>query len=45
VCRKKVGDKAGARADVERYRREFPTDARLGDLERQVGVALQPNQQ
>ena len=38
MCRKKVGDSAGARADVERYRREFPSDTRLGDLERQVSV-------
>jgi hypothetical protein len=45
MCRKKVGDKAGARADVERYRREFPTDARLGDLERQVRAAPQSKQQ
>jgi hypothetical protein len=32
LCRKKLGDSAGARADVERYRREFPTDPRLPDL-------------
>jgi hypothetical protein len=36
VCRKKLGDSAGAQADVERYRREFPTDPRLSDLEGQV---------
>ena len=38
LCRKKLGDTAGAQADVERYRREFPSDSRLHDLESQVGV-------
>ena len=38
LCRKKLGDRMGAQADVERYRREFPTDPRLRDLEQQVGV-------
>ena len=37
LCRKKLGDTAGAQADVERYRREFPSDPRLHDLERQMG--------
>lgn len=32
VCRKKLGDSAGAQADVDRYRREFPADPRLTDL-------------
>jgi hypothetical protein len=38
MCRNKLGDSAGAQADVERYRREFPTDPRLSlpDLARQV---------
>ena len=39
VCHRKVGDSAGMRADVERYRREFPTDPGLRELERQVGAA------
>ena len=39
MCRGKLGDSAGARADVERYRREFPTDPGLRELERQVGAA------
>jgi regulator of sirC expression with transglutaminase-like and TPR domain len=39
LCRKKLGDGAGARADVERYRREFPSDPRLRDLEKQVDVS------
>jgi hypothetical protein len=38
ICRKQLGDPAGARADLERYRREFPTDPRLGELERRVGA-------
>ncbi len=38
LCRKKLGDSAGAQADMERYRREFPTDPRLWDLERQIGA-------
>jgi len=38
VCRKKLGDSAGAQTDIERYRREFATDPRLSDLERQAGV-------
>ena len=38
MCRGKLGDSAGARADVERYRREFPTDPGLRELERQVGA-------
>ena len=33
LCRKKLGDTAGARADAERYRREFPGDPLLIDLE------------
>jgi hypothetical protein len=33
MCRKKLGDRAGAQADVERYRREFPADPRFRDLE------------
>lgn len=36
LCRKQLGDAAGARADLERYRREFPTDPRLGELERRL---------
>jgi hypothetical protein len=39
LCRKKLGDSAGAQADVQRYRCEFSTDSRLVDLERQVGTA------
>ena len=39
LCRQKLGDGAGARADVERYRREFPSDPRLRDLEKQVDVS------
>jgi hypothetical protein len=39
VCRKKLGDSAGARADAQRYRHEFPADPRLPDLEGQVGSA------
>jgi hypothetical protein len=39
LCRKKLGDGAGARADVERYRREFPSDPRLRDLEKQIDVS------
>jgi hypothetical protein len=35
LCRKKLGDSAGAQADVERYRREFPSDPRLSDLARE----------
>jgi len=35
LCRKKLGDSAGARADIERYRREFPTDPRLPDFARE----------
>jgi len=38
VCRKLLGDGAGARADLERYRREFPNDPRLGELERRLAV-------
>jgi hypothetical protein len=38
LCRKQLGDSAGARADLERYRREFPTDPRLGELERRLGT-------
>ena len=38
LCRKKLGDSVGAQADMERYRREFPSDPRLSDLERQTGV-------
>ena len=37
VCRKQLGDSAGARADLERYRHEFPTDPLLGELERRLG--------
>jgi len=37
LCRMKLGDSAGAKADVERYRREFPSDSRLHDLERRIG--------
>jgi hypothetical protein len=39
LCRKKLGDGAGARADVERYRREFPSDPRLHDLEKQIDLS------
>jgi len=35
MCRKKLGDSVGAQADVERYRREFPTDPRLSDFARE----------
>jgi hypothetical protein len=35
LCRKKLGDSAGAQADIERYRREFPTDPRLSDFARE----------
>jgi hypothetical protein len=38
LCRKKLGDGAGAQADMERYRREFPNDPRRWDLERQIGA-------
>ena len=34
VCRQKLGDEAGAHADLERYRREFPGDPAAHDLER-----------
>jgi hypothetical protein len=37
LCRKQLGDPAGARADLERYRREFPADPRLRELERRLG--------
>jgi len=39
LCRKKLGDSAGAQADVESYRREFSTDPRLHDLESQLGAS------
>ncbi len=38
VCRRQLGDTAGAQADLERFRREFPTDPRLGELERRLGT-------
>ena len=37
-CRKQLGDSTGARADIERYRREFPLDPRLPELERRLGT-------
>lgn len=40
LCRKQLGDASGARADLERYRREFPADPHLGDLERQVAGSV-----
>jgi hypothetical protein len=33
LCRKRLGDRDGARADVERYQREFPDDRAIEDLE------------
>jgi hypothetical protein len=38
LCRKQLGDTAGAQTDLERFRREFPTDPRLGELERRLGT-------
>jgi hypothetical protein len=38
ICRQRLGDRAGAAADIERYRREFPGDARINDLDK-PGVA------
>ena len=38
-CRNQLGDVAGARADAERYRHDFPSDPRLHDLEKQVGLS------
>ena len=38
LCRQRLGDHAGARADLERFRREFPTDPRLDELERRLGA-------
>lgn len=38
VCRRQLGDTAGAQADLERFRREFPTDPRLDELERRLGT-------
>jgi len=37
LCRKRLGDELGARADLERYRGDFPSDPRLPELERQLG--------
>jgi Flp pilus assembly protein TadD len=37
ICHKQLGDMAGARTDLERYRREFPADPRLPELERRLG--------
>jgi hypothetical protein len=34
LCRKKLGDREGARLDVERYRREFPDDHAVDGLGR-----------
>jgi tetratricopeptide (TPR) repeat protein len=39
LCRKQLGDSAGAAADLERYRREFPTDPQLVELERWLSGA------
>jgi hypothetical protein len=36
ICRQRLGDVAGARADLERYRREFPADPHLPELERRL---------
>jgi len=36
LCKKALGDEAGARADLERYRREFPGDPNLSELEEQL---------
>jgi tetratricopeptide (TPR) repeat protein len=34
LCRKKLGDHQGAKADLERYRREFPGDRAVDDQEK-----------
>jgi hypothetical protein len=39
LCRKQLGDGAGAAADLERFRREFPTDPQLVELERWLSGA------
>jgi hypothetical protein len=39
ICRKQLGDIAGARADLEHYRHAFSNDPRLGELERRLGAA------
>jgi hypothetical protein len=33
LCRKQLGDAAGARADIQRLRQELPTEALPSDLE------------
>jgi hypothetical protein len=38
LCRKELGDGAGARADLERLRRELPGDPRLPELERRLQI-------
>jgi hypothetical protein len=38
LCRQQLGDREGARADLDRYRRDFPGDDRLPELERRLGV-------
>jgi hypothetical protein len=38
LCRNKLGDREGARADAERYRREFPGDPAIDDVERTAGL-------
>jgi hypothetical protein len=38
VCRQQLGDREGARADLDRYRREFPGDDRLPELARRLRV-------
>ena len=34
VCRSRLGDKSGAQADLDLYRREFPNGAHIGDVEK-----------
>lgn len=39
LCRKRTGDYAGARQDLERYKALYPVDGRLSALEREMGAA------